>query len=201
MSVPWGRLLLAVLAVVLVVGVIVLLDKRLAGSATTQVQPLAAEERLPLESPHGQVTLGDFRGKLVLLNFGYTFCPDICPTTLATWAQALTQLKPDELARVQPIFVTVDPERDTVERLGPYAAFFHPALLGLTGSPQTLRAVAGYYGVIYQHQGATTTDYAIDHTATTFLIDAQGRRAEKLRHDASAAKVLAAVRRRLPPSP
>lgn len=195
-----AALILALLALVVVLAVAV--TQLSTGGAPASLPPesvaLDAEERLPLDGPKGPVALGDFRGKLVLLYFGYTYCPDICPTTLATWAQALAQLKPAELARVQPIFISVDPERDTAERLGPYALFFHPALLGVTGTPETLRAVARRHGAIYARQNSPSIGYVIDHTASTFVIDAQGRPAEKLRYGARTDEVLAAIRRHLP---
>ena len=87
-----------------------------------------------LQSATGPVTLKDYRGKVVLLYFGYTYCPDICPTSLTATAQALGQLAPAELARVQTLFVSVDPERDTPARLKDYGAFFHPSIIGVTGT-------------------------------------------------------------------
>ena len=99
---------------------------------------IAAGGDFTLQSAAGPVSLKDYRGKLVLVYFGYTFCPDICPTSLAATAEGLKQLTPEELARVAMIFVSVDPKRDTPERLKEYAEFFHPAIVGVTGTPEAI---------------------------------------------------------------
>mgnify|MGYP000967679565 FL=1 len=109
-----------------------------------------------LQSADGPVSLGDFRGKVVLLYFGYTYCPDVCPTSLAATAEALKALNPDELARVAVILVSVDPKRDTPARLKEYAEFFHPAMVGVTGTPEEIAAVAKRYGVFYAEQKVAT---------------------------------------------
>ena len=102
-----------------------------------------------LQSPNGSASLHDYKGKVVLLYFGYTFCPDICPTSLGFTTQALSALTPDELKKVQMLFVTVDPERDTLDKLKAYTAYFHPSVLGLTGSPEEIAKVARLYGAMY----------------------------------------------------
>jgi len=103
-----------------------------------------------LQSWRGSVRLADFRGQVVLLYFGYTWCPDVCPTNLGAIAQALQRLPPPVRARVQVLFVSVDPERDSVQRLKTYTAFFHPQMLGLTGTPPQLARVAQLYGAAYR---------------------------------------------------
>lgn len=129
-----------------------------------------------LSAPDGRrVSLADFRGKLVLLYFGYVYCPDVCPTDLAAIGAALERLGA-QAAEVQPLFVTLDPERDTPEVLREYAAAFHPRLIALTGSQAEVHRVATAYKVFYERvpqPGAS--GYAIDHTAFTFLLDRQGR--------------------------
>jgi protein SCO1/2 len=163
---------------------------------------LPAERDFTLEGPKGPVSFSDFSGKIVLLYFGYTYCPDICPTNLAMWSQALVQLKPDELARVQPIFISVDPERDTVERLASYGPFFHPSLIALTGKPETLAEIAKRYGAVYaRYDDPATGSYAIDHTAVTYVLDPQRQVVEKLPHGAPPDDLLAAIRKHLPPQP
>ncbi len=122
-----------------------------------------------------RVSLADFRGKLVLLYFGYTSCPDVCPTDLLAIAQTLKSLgKPGE--QVQPLFVTLDPARDTPEVLRGYAAAFHPRLIALTGSEENIRRVATAYKVFYEKVRIERADlYLIDHAAFTFLLDRQGK--------------------------
>ena len=94
--------------------------------------------------------LADYRGQVVLLYFGYTYCPDVCPTSLALMRQALNQLAPEQLARVQGVFVSVDPERDTPERLKEYAGFFHPRIIGVSGSEEQLALAGRLYGAAWQ---------------------------------------------------
>lgn len=131
------------------------------------------------------VTEETFRGKVMLVTFGYTFCPDVCPTTLATIGQALDLLGPDA-KDVQPIFITIDPERDTPEVLAAYVPNFHPALIGLTGSPEAIATVAKAYKVYYGRSGdtASTTDYLMDHSSVTYIMDRDGRYAAFLSHNA-----------------
>ncbi|HXU92177.1 MAG TPA: SCO family protein [Gallionella sp.] len=118
-------------------------------------------------------TLADFRGKAVVLFFGYTHCPDVCPTTLADLAHAMRLLGKDA-DRVQVLFVTVDPERDKPEMLAQYIPAFHPSFLALSGDAQATAQVAKAFDVTYQKQ-PTTSGYNMDHSAGTFLIDPTGR--------------------------
>ena len=120
--------------------------------------------------------LGEQRGNVVLLFFGYTQCPDVCPTTLSTWRQVHETLG-DEAGRVRFIFVTVDPERDTVERLRLHVSAFHPDFIGLTGTPDELDAVYEVFDIFSEKAASTgsATGYLITHTATTFVLDPEGR--------------------------
>ncbi len=130
------------------------------------------------------VTVADFKTPYLLIFFGYTFCPDVCPTELQRMNVLLDELGP-LAARVQPIFISVDPERDTPEVLADYVGNFHPRLTGLTGSAAQLRAAAKkfgvYYGRVYQTpmpgEGDSSTDkeYLINHSALIFLTGADGR--------------------------
>lgn len=127
-----------------------------------------------LTGANGQVSLSDFRGKLVLLYFGYTFCPDICPATLANVVQAL-RLLGDKAADVQVIMVSLDPGRDTPAKLAEYVAHFHPSFIGVTGAQEEIDEVASLYGIFYQKTaGSANTGYLIDHTATLLVIDREG---------------------------
>ena len=120
-------------------------------------------------------TLADFRGKAVVLFFGYTQCPDVCPTTLAELAEVMKQLGPDA-DRVQVLFVTVDPDRDTAQLLAQYVPAFNPAFLGLYGDADAIARTAKEFRVFYQKQpGRTPGTYTVDHSAGTFVFDPQGR--------------------------
>ena len=120
-------------------------------------------------------TLADFRGKAVVVFFGYTQCPDVCPTTLAALAETMKQLGPDA-DRVQVLFVTVDPERDTRELLAQYVPAFDPRFLGLYGNADATGRVAKEFKIVYQKQaGASPGSYTMDHSAGTYVFDPQGR--------------------------
>ncbi len=120
-------------------------------------------------------TLSDFRGKAVIVFFGYTHCPDVCPTTLAELKMAKDQLGPDA-GRVQVLFVTVDPERDTRDVLARYVPAFDPSFIGLRGDPAETAKVAKDFKVFYQKVPGTRPDnYSVDHTAGSYVFDPQGR--------------------------
>ena len=117
----------------------------------------------------------DFRGKLLLIYFGFTYCPDICPTDLQNIGLALDQLGAVS-DKVQPLFVTVDPDRDTPPHLAQYVQMFHPRLIGLTGDASAIRAAADAYKVYYTKVPNERGDeYTVDHTAFTYLIGADGK--------------------------
>jgi protein SCO1/2 len=140
----------------------------------------------------------DFRGQLLLVYFGYTYCPDQCPTDLQAIAQALDQLGPAADA-IQPLFITLDPERDTAEHLADYVAAFHPKLVGLTGAPEAIRRVALAYKVYYRKApGAENTDYAVDHTSFIYLVDAAGHFLGFLPPGTSADRLTQVVREHIP---
>ena len=162
---------------------------------------MAAGGDFTLESASGPVSLKDYRGKLVLVYFGYTFCPDICPTSLASTAEGLKQLKPEEAARVAMIFISVDPERDTPPRLKEYAEFFHPSLVGVTGTPENLAEIAKRYGVFYARQKVETAGggYVVDHSADTYVVGPDGQLVGKIAHATPPDRVVAEIRKHLNP--
>ncbi|HYT98023.1 MAG TPA: SCO family protein [Casimicrobiaceae bacterium] len=129
-----------------------------------------------LRDPAGKErTLADFRGKAVVVFFGYTQCPDVCPTTLAALAEAMKKLGPDA-DRVQVVFITVDPERDTPDLLSKYVPAFDPRFVGLRGDAEQTARTAKEFKILYQKQpGASPGSYTMDHSAGTFIFDPQGR--------------------------
>lgn len=119
--------------------------------------------------------LGQMRGRVVLLFFGYTSCPDICPTTLAELNQAMGKLKESEADRVQVVFVTVDPDRDTPERTQEYVNHFNSGFIGLSGTDEQLAQIWNEYGVFREIvEGTSALGYIVNHTARVTLIDAYG---------------------------
>lgn len=128
-------------------------------------------------------TLADFRGKAVVLFFGYTHCPDVCPTTLVDVAGAVKSLGPDA-ARVQVLFVTLDPERDTPQVLAQYVPAFDPSFLGLAGDAAATQRAAKEFKIFYEKRpGSTPGAYTMDHSAQTYVLDPQGRLRLMLRQE------------------
>lgn len=158
-----------------------------AESANTVASREASESRgivaryLLMDANGRAVTEEDFPAHFQLIAFGYTFCPDICPTTLAEMAVVMEQLgKKSE--RLQPLFITLDPERDTAAVLRTYTAFFHPRMLGLSGSAALVRRAADNFKVRYEkvrEPGAPADQYAVDHSAGMFLLGPDGRHIRK----------------------
>ena len=119
-------------------------------------------------------TLADFRGKVVTVFFGFTHCPDVCPTTLAEMAQVMKELGADA-DQLQVLFITVDPERDTPQVLKQYVPSFHPSFLGLYGDLDSTAWAAKEFKVYFQKQPVKGGGYSVDHGAGTFILDREGR--------------------------
>jgi cytochrome oxidase Cu insertion factor (SCO1/SenC/PrrC family) len=144
-------------------------------------------------------TDADFRGKLVVLYFGYTYCPDVCPTELQSISLALDKLGAAADA-VQPLFITVDPERDTPARLADFVSSFHPRLIGLTGSLADIKKTAIAYRTFFAKNGtATPGDYSVDHTGFIYLVGKDGHYLGFLPPGASPDEIADAIRIRLKP--
>ncbi len=136
-------------------------------------------------------TLADYKGKVVVLFFGYTQCPDVCPMTLSAMNEAMKQLGSDA-ARVQVLFATLDPARDTQELLAQYVPQFNPGFIGLRGDDATMAATAKDFRAFYAKvPGATPTTYTIDHSTGSYAFDAQGRLRLLLKHGEDPANVAA----------
>jgi len=141
----------------------------------TDITGAAFARDFTLTDHNGRVrTLADFKGKVVAVFFGYIHCPDVCPTTLADFSLALQQLGP-QAGRVQVIFVTVDPHRDTPDLLKQFVPAFNPGFLGMYADAETLKQLAKEYKVVYQKTSVKgADDYLIDHSAGTYVYDPQG---------------------------
>ena len=157
-------------------------------------------EKLPagdftLQSADGDVSLSDYRGKVVLLYFGYTYCPDICPTSLALMGQAMASLNEEEKTQVQGLFVSVDPERDSLEHLKKYSHYYGDKIVGVTGKASEIRKITKRYGVAYEIQKKDKNgNYSINHTSTTLLIDKNGKLKDLLPHGVPAKKIVEKLR-------
>ncbi len=167
----------AALVVAALAGARFLLPSAGPGGAVAQDEPVPIGGPFSLVDHTGRrVTEQDFRGRHMLVYFGYTYCPDMCPLGLQTVAQALDSLPPEQQERVVPLFVTVDPERDSVEVMRDYVASFHPRLVGLTGSPEEVAAALKAYRV-YARKAERKEDgsYLVDHSTFAYLMGPDGR--------------------------
>ena len=162
------------LGLVAVIGT--LLVFRNPGYYATEYDPPAAAYDFDLQSDQGAVHLSDYQGKVVVIYFGYTYCPDVCPATLGTIHTALRQIGERAAGDVQVVMVSVDPERDTPERLGEYMRAIDPSFVGVSGTLEETSAVTKQYGVFHAKQETTSAaGYLVDHTSSVFGVDRQGR--------------------------
>lgn len=152
-----------------------------------------------LSSDHGPVSLADFRGKVVPVYFGFTHCPDVCITSLSAISAGLKLLNETERAQVQPIFITVDPERDDAARVGEYARYFDPSFVGLTGSIDEITAVAKRYFVIFEKVQLEDSNlgYTMDHSALVYVVGRDGVVKQLIHHGESPEHIAAALRQAL----
>jgi len=168
-----GILSLAVIA--MAISLAILFAKPPSFNGTSYNEPYPTAPQIELTKSNGETfRLSDQRGKIVLLFFGYTSCPDVCPTTLAELNQVMDGLG-DKADLVQVIFVSVDPERDTPEKIQQYAGHFHQDFIGLSGSTDELKTIWDSYGVFREEvEPNSALGYIVNHTARTYLIDADG---------------------------
>jgi protein SCO1 len=164
-------------------------------SAHTQASAVGGPFRL-LDQDGKRVTDADFRGKPFLVFFGFTHCPDICPTALFEMSEVLRRLGPDA-EKTAVLFISVDPERDTPEKLKEYLSSFHPRIVGLTGSPQEIAEVEKAYRVYAKKVPLEGGGYTMDHSAIVYLMDKDGRFVAPFNLKRTADEAAADLRRRL----
>ena len=151
-----------------------------------------------LQSIKGDISLSDYKDKVVFLYFGYTFCPDVCPTSLSRIGAAFKKLNEDELKQVQGILISVDPERDTVQKLHDYTKYFHPQIIGATSDKATIDEIAKRYDVKYRKaEGSSATGYLVDHTGYIFVLDKNGKISTFLPHVGPVDEVVETIRKLL----
>ncbi len=168
------------------------------GTDSREIAPVPQGGNFVLASAAGPVELAAMRGKVVVLFFGYTTCPDVCPTSLAILSMALNGLSEGEVEQVQGVFVSVDPERDSLEHLQEYGRYFHPQIQGVTGTPKQIKSVSEMYGAAYSKSSqAGDESYLIDHTADLYLIDQAGKLHSRVRHGTPAGELLQLLRQLL----
>lgn len=147
----------------------------------------------------GSVSLSDYRGKVVAIYFGYSQCPDVCPTNLSLLGSAMNQLSDTELAEFQAIFVSVDPGRDNPQTLAEYTRYFHPDMIGISGAPADLDPVVAQYGAYYEKITYSNSElkYGIAHTSETYIVNRQGKLVRILAHATPPDEIVAAIRETL----
>ena len=155
----------------------------LSGGADDSPAPSGGE--FTLSSTRGSINLGDLEGKVVMLFFGYTSCPDVCPLSLAKISACLSSLGAEQAQDVGALFITLDPGRDTAERMHQYAGFFHPGIIGLTGSKGTIDELTARYGVTYERRQSpeSALGYTISHSDTILLLDRDGVLVDRVGND------------------
>lgn len=149
-----------------------------------------------LNSADGPLSLSDLRGKVVLLFFGYTSCPDVCPLALARINASFSAMSQDELQHVAALFITLDPERDTAERLSKYMSYFHPKIIGLRDGERRIKAVAQQYGVTYSKKSMpdSALGYSISHPTDILLLDTRGQVVKAVPHNVEVNRLLSEIR-------
>ncbi|SIS59797.1 SCO family protein [Neptunomonas antarctica] len=149
-----------------------------------------------LQSSQGPVSLSDYRGKVVALYIGYASCPDVCPTALAVITQAFKSLETEEKLQVAGLFISVDPDRDTPEKLATYTRFFSPMITGLTADKASLDKVVRQYGAFYRkvEMEDSAMGYAVDHSSRIYLIDTAGKLYKPLLHNSSPVQLMTEIR-------
>ena len=149
-----------------------------------------------LQSANGPVSLADYRGKTVVLYFGYAYCPDVCPTSLGLLSLAMQKLTTAELEKLQVMFISVDPERDTVDKLKTYAEAFHPNMIGMTGSAKEIAAVAKHYGVMYAkvEMPNSALGYSVDHSSRYYVVGKDGAVKKFIEHGTSPEDIVKSLR-------
>lgn len=159
--------------------------------------PLGGDILLP--STDGEFNLAKSKKNYHLVYFGYTFCPDICPTTLSLVSSTLRKLSSSELSQLGVIFISVDPKRDDLTKLKNYVGFFHPQIIGATSNEKEIAKLAKKYGVAYQKHYPKKGDpyYSVDHSTQLFLVDRRGRMLEIIKHATPVLEMLKILRKYL----
>lgn len=191
----------AAIAVVLYAAFTLWIDEAIHSHRATESETAGAAIRpdFALTDHTGQVRMDeDFAGQWQLVFFGFTNCPDVCPTTLAVISQVMEELG-RRADRVQPLFVSIDPERDTVEQMAEYVGNFHPSIVGLTGSPEEIARTTDNFRIYYEKvaQEGAPDGYTMSHTSAVYLISPEGRFVRPYRYGIAPDEILADLRPRL----
>ena len=149
-----------------------------------------------LQSSEGLVRLSDFQGKVTVVYFGFLSCPEVCPASMGMVSKMLNKLSEAEQLQVQPILISIDPKRDEVQEIAEFTHYFHPSILGVTGSPEQIDQVALDYGAFFEVSESVTpgSDYAFRHSSRYYVIDQNGQLVDAMRHSTTANELAARIR-------
>ncbi len=148
-----------------------------------------------LQGKTGDVSLSDFKGKVVLMYFGFLHCPEVCPASMAIYQQTLNTLNETELKQVQPLLITIDPKRDTADALDEFGQYYHRSIIGLTGTEESIRTVANQYGAFFSEVPIDAkVQYIFDHTSRYYVIDKNGELIDAMRHSTTSNELAARIR-------
>ena len=167
---------------------------------TTDSSPVELGGDFSVRTLEGDVSLSDFNDQLVVLYFGYTSCPDVCPTSLTTMRFAFAELSKTELEKVQGLFISVDPDRDSLEHLATYAQFFSPNIIGASGTKQQIDQAVANFGAYYRlvDQSDSAMDYTVDHSSKIYLIGPDTQLIKALPHSSSPSELASLIKTNLP---
>ncbi len=152
-----------------------------------------------LDTIDGPIKLSDFEGKAVAIFFGYTYCPDVCPTALGMMADSLKKLSKEELDNFRGIFISVDPARDTLKNLKEYAFYFHPNFIGATSNDENILDITKRYGTFFQKEELPNSEmgYSVSHTSYIYIFDKDGNLSSKLEHFVKPSDITKALKKAL----
>jgi protein SCO1/2 len=186
---------LSVIAFILGISLsLIFFDNGNKGSSASQMQYPGGGD-FTLHNGDDNVSLSDYDGKVRFIFFGYTSCPDICPTTLSFISSSLKQLTAEELAQVEVFFISVDPERDTADKLTEYTKYFHPKILGITGTKSEIDKVVKQYGTTYRKVASDSAmGYLVDHSASVYVVGQNGKIVDMLPHGLPVESITKAIR-------
>lgn len=191
---PW--LLVALILIVISGSLLLLSDERQEAAIGTAGASETLGGDFTLQSSSGPVSLQDFRGQVVLLYFGFVNCPEVCPASMAVYRRALAQLSPEERQQVQPLLVTIDPERDSLADIDSFVEYFNSNIIGLSGELSEIRSVAAQYGAFFEKADAEDSElgYVFDHVSRYYVIDQNGELVDAMRHSTTANELRARIR-------
>lgn len=182
------------IALVVIVGLYVASRDRPLGDRARAVYEYGGD--FTLETSHGAISLDDFSGKVLVIYFGFMNCTEACPESMATLQTAFNRLSDEELSQVAGLFVSVDPERDSIDDLEAFTQYFHPAIIGATSDQKTIDAITEKYGVVFSFSDldGSSLNYTVDHASRFYMVDPQGQLRTTMSHSTTPNELAAKIR-------